>query len=274
MKNNSSLAFKMISHLKIAFTCIKEAYTLKDKITIIKYYSKFPFFLYTYLTHKNYSRELSRNVMIKNEYGLFFCGNNLSSVFGFSSLCEPEVRGHMKLDEGVFIDIGSNGGMYSIPMGKMLKDNGKVISIEPEKNNFSILQKNVSLNNLNNVITINKACFSIKSVLTLHLDGIGTGGHSLVKKDVGERTSKIQADTLDNIISELGLKRVDLIKIDVEGAEADVLKGAAKTLKKYKPKIVLEAWDKKYLLKILKILNPLGYSGKKLDKVNYLFVLK
>ena len=69
---------------------------------------------------------------------------------GATSICEPEVRKEFVLREGIALDIGSNCGMFTIPMAKMLGSKGKVISIEAEKNNIELLNKNVRLNNLDN----------------------------------------------------------------------------------------------------------------------------
>ncbi len=66
------------------------------------------------------------------------------------------------------------------------------------------------------------------------------------------------------------MNRVDLIKIDVEGAESEVLKGALKTLKKFHPQIIFEAWSKEDLEKSEKILKALNYSIKQLNAENYL----
>lgn len=71
-------------------------------------------------------------------------------------------------------------------------------------------------------------------------------------------------------MSELKIKKVDLVKIDVEGAEADVLKGATKTLKKYHPKIIFEAWDEQYLKKVKEVLKPFNYKIKQIAPENYI----
>ena len=62
---------------------------------------------------------------------------------------------------------------------------------------------------------------------------------------------------------------MDLIKVDVEGAEAEVLKGATKALKSH-PKIIFEAWNENYLEKVKKVLRPFNYKIKKTAKDNYL----
>jgi len=252
-----------------AITVVSEAYTFKDKLTILRYYLKAPFFMINHMMGRHNPRLLLQDVIIKNKYGIFFCDRNLYYALGFSSVVEPKIKEFLirNNSEGVFVDIGANGGMHTIPSARKME--GRVIAIEPESKNFEILKKNIRLNGLKNVIAINKGCFSRRGKLTFYLDD-GIGGHSFINKDIGHKHVKINVDTLDNILKKLKIKRVDLIKIDVEGAEADVLKGAMKTLKSSHPKIVFEAWDEKYLRKIEKILKPLNYKIVKIAEENYL----
>lgn len=66
------------------------------------------------------------------------------------------------------------------------------------------------------------------------------------------------------------LPRIDLIKIDVEGAEHLVIEGAMKTIKKFKPKILFEAWNEENLNKVTKLLSKLNYKVISIDGDNYL----
>ena len=131
-----------------------------------------------------------------------------------------------------------------------------------------MLKKNAKLNNLKNTTLINKALSDKKGKLKLYLAKGNLGHHSLVEK-VGEKYEEVEVDTLDNILKELKISKVDLIKIDVEGAENLVLKGALKTLENSHPKIVFEAWDKNHLDKIKEVLEPLNYKIKQINKVDY-----
>lgn len=156
----------MKERIESFFILMKEGYQLKDKIIILKYYLKAPLHLFNYILKKKNSRKLSGNVFIKNRYGLFFCGDNFSSVFGVGSMCEPTVRKELILKKGVAVDIGANCGMFTIPLAKMLGDKGQVISIEPERKNIKLLKKNVKLNKLKNISVIEKGCFSKKGIMT------------------------------------------------------------------------------------------------------------
>lgn len=253
------------------FIMMGEGYRVKDKIIILRYHLKAPIQFLNYLTGKKNSRKMYGDVFIKNKYGLFFCGNNFSSVFGALSTCEPEVRREFLLNEGVALDIGANLGMFSIPLGKKLGNAGKVIAIEAEKKNIELLRKNVRLNNLENVFVVGKGAYFKKGMVNLNIDNYGTGGHSIQKTDISEFGKKqvIDVNTIDNIIKECGIKKVDLIKIDIEGGEIDAFKGAEKTLKKDHPKIIFEALDEDEKKKIEKMLSKYGYKVRFLNGVNY-----
>lgn len=253
------------------FRLVEQGKTLKDKFIILAYlFFRSPLnYLGRYKKHK-----LFGDVTVKNEDGTFFCGNNIFSVWCGSSFHEPDIKKYFKLKEGIFIDVGANIGKYSIIVGKELNNFGKVLSFEPMRENFEILEKNIKLNNLNNVLSFELALGNKEGEATFYLDreGVGGGGHSLLKEAQTEKSGivKVQVKKMDNLLNSLKLTRVDLIKIDVEGAESEVLKGAKKTLKKFHPKIIFEAWDNNYLNKCLKILKPLKYHIKKISKDNYL----
>jgi len=254
--------------VKIFFFLMKEGYRLKDKMIILLYHLKAPVQLFNYLSGRKNTRKLVGNVFIKNKYGLFFCGDNFSSVLGVSSMCEPAVRMEMNLVQGVAMDIGANCGMFTIPLARKLGNNGRVISIEAERKNVELLKRNVKLNKLENVHIIDKGCYSKKGEMTFYLDRFGTGGHSLLEiKNAKKETIKI--DTIDNILRDLKIKHVDLIKVDVEGVEIEVFKGAKNTLKRSHPKMVFEAMTPKKIEEIKKFLSKYKYKIRKITDVNY-----
>jgi hypothetical protein len=79
---------------------------------------------------------------------------------------------------------------------------------------------------------------------------------------------EINVEKLDSIISRLQVRRVDLIKIDVEGAELDVLRGSQRILKDYHPKIICECLSKKSEKEIRKLLKKFKYNIKRVDEEN------
>lgn len=248
------------------FFLINQGLKFRDKIIIFSYLF---FNAVPNLFRKKKNHKLLGNVTVKSKDGIFFCASNIFSIWTGSSFHEPELRKYFKLKKGVFVDVGANIGKYSILVGKELISKGKVIAFEPMPGNFEILRKNIRLNNLKNIIPLQIALGNKEKETEFYIDaeGIGGGGHSLIKKTENKILVKVMK--LDNILSDLKIKKIDLIKIDVEGAEADVLLGAIKTLKKDHPKIIFEAWDTKHFSNVKKILLPLNYNIRKIGEQDY-----
>ena len=257
-----------------------QGYLLKDKLLLIRHYFKIPIFLIKslylnkVLTEIEYQyRILKGNVTIKNRYGIFYCGNNFFTVLPVITEYERHFDPYFKLSEGVFIDIGAHIGKYSIRLANSLKGKGKVYAIEPEKRIFKMLQTNVKLNRLENVTCINKGAYSSKKELTFYVTANpGEMYSSIYKEREDSKVEKIEVDTIDNIINELKISRVDLVKIDTEGAENDVIEGAKESIKKFKPNIIIEVSSSDSLKRITKTLTAFGYDNPiSIDEENYYF---
>ncbi|WP_415280892.1 FkbM family methyltransferase [Candidatus Nitrososphaera sp. FF02] len=140
------------------------------------------------------------------------------------------------------VDIGAHMGRYTIIGSKRVGPNGKVVAIEAHAGNFRLLDSNIELNRLSNVVAINSAVYSRKTSLKLYLPDEDQGytmHHSVMAgylstkyRDVEQKYASVKADTLDNLLSSAGIESVNWIKIDVEGAELEVLKGACDTLRR------------------------------------------
>ena len=97
-------------------------------------------------------------------------------------------------------------------------------------------------------------------------------GNDSVMDKISESHTKVNGFKLDTIINNLSLKQIDIIKIDVERAEATVLEGATETLKRFHPNIVFEAFTKERLNEIIKILEPFDYKTTQISSCDYLAV--
>ena len=153
---------------------------------------------------------------------------------------------HPKTGE-IVIDVGAHYGRYTIIAAKRVGPKGKVVAIEADPKNLEILNKNIKLNKLNNnVITCNYAVHSKETKIKLYTPEEASG-RTIYNTIMSERISheekfiEVNANTLDSILEENGIKheKVDWIKIDVEGAELEVLKGAHKILSESKNIILL-----------------------------------
>lgn len=155
--------------------------------------------------------------------------------------------------EDVIIDIGAHIGTFTILAASKLK-NGKVYAIEPSRENFEYLKKNVDLNNFSNVFISNLALADFKGVARLY-HAIGTRGHSITKK-FSKEYEEITTETLGNFLINNHIVHCDFLKCNCEGAEFKIILST--------PKSVLER------IKIIFIKYHLdcadGYSEKDLIK--------
>ncbi len=136
---------------------------------------------------------------------------------------------HYNIKKGqVIVDIGANIGIFTVKAAKEVGESGKIIAIEPEKRNLEFLKKNIEANNLNNVIIIPEGVWSKRTAKKLFLRGVG--GHSFFRRS--KSYEDINLDTLDNILKDLNIEKINFIKMDIEGAEIEALRGANTTLKK------------------------------------------
>ena len=143
---------------------------------------------------------------------------------------------------GIVIDVGAHYGRYTLIAAKRIGPKGKVIAIEADPKNFDMLNKNIKLNELSaeNVITLNYAASSIKSTVKLSIPDKKPGqtiySSIISNRAPTEKFIEVNANTLDNLLQEnkIPIEQVNWIKIDVEGAELEVLKGANDILSKSK----------------------------------------
>mgnify|MGYP001060765249 CR=1 FL=1 len=136
------------------------------------------------------------------------------------------------------IDIGAHIGKYTISSSKAVGGQGVVIAIEAHPENYRILERNIRLNGLKNVKAFNLAAWNEECELRIFAGD--TSGHHNVTTNMRMGQISVKAKAVDDIVNELSLDRVDWVKIDVEGAECEVLRGLKQTISKYRPKIVFE----------------------------------
>jgi FkbM family methyltransferase len=146
---------------------------------------------------------------------------------------EDVIIEHFRPKEGdVVLDVGAHIGRYTIIASKRVGPTGKVIAIEADPSNFEMLNRNIELNRLTNVTTLNYAAFSKKAKIKLYLPAgdIFTKYNTIMSNWVwvkpDDKFVEVNGNTLDNLLHEIGIRQVNWIKIDVEGAEFEVLKGA------------------------------------------------
>jgi FkbM family methyltransferase len=178
----------------------------------------------------------------------------------------------------VVVDCGANIGYFTLIAAKLAGDKGKVYSFEPEPGNFELLKKNIKVNSFSNVTPVQKALSDKKGELTLFLNNLNLGAHSIIDSDDPKRKGgsvDVKTITLDGFFEyDIKSSRVDFIKMDAEGAEGLVISGAQRILRENDLKILMEFWPsglRKLGTDPLKMLNDLegfGYKIKLLDDEN------
>ena len=202
--------------------------------------------------------------------GLQFCmktGNASSDhilkhgIFEYSLIkwCEQYLT-----SEGVFVDIGAHMGTYSLILSKKCKE---VYAFEAQRSTFDCLNIGICANNRYNIKAINVALGSNERIVTLHHVS-EDGGGSTVRADIPTISNQkilneeiVTMKTLDSY----KIKNIDFIKIDVEGYELEVIKGASMTLIDNNfPPFIFEAWSDEWYFKdkdlLLSYVKDLGYK--------------
>src|SRR5919106_2920587 len=168
----------------------------------------------------------------------FYCRINNREDLVFMTNHEEDIIEHFTPKEGdIVVDIGAHMGRYTIIGAKRVGAQGKVVAIEAHPGNFEMLNRNIKLNQLTNVIPLNYAVYSKETKVKLYLPE-EESGHTIYntmmvldRAKANEKFVEVNANTLDNLLQENGIEQqLNWIKIDVEGAEFEVLKGSADIL--------------------------------------------
>jgi FkbM family methyltransferase len=164
------------------------------------------------------------------------------------------------------LDIGAHLGYYAILMARLTGNNGVVVAFEPVPENFAMLQKNLALNALANVHYEPLAVSAEDGTLRLAIACDGefpkTASRSGFAVGKGRKALDVATCSVDTYLTRTG-NDPDLLLIDVERAELDVLKGAQATLRRARPKLVIElhGWDTPERDEVGKFLSRFGYQG-------------
>jgi len=190
------------------------------------------------------------------------------------------------------LDVGANIGYYTLLFAKIVGNAGKVFGFEPEPLNFNILKKNISINNYHNVVLEKTACSNKKGKTNLFLSYEGAQTHRIFRsKRVSKNFISVDVISLDDYFkNQTIMKKISFVKIDVEGAEYDVLMGMKSIIEENKKlHILLEFYpsnikesgsDPKALLNFLRdsgfeisYIDRIKNEVKKIDNIDSVFHL-
>jgi FkbM family methyltransferase len=165
-----------------------------------------------------------------------------------------EMKKHVAAGDTV-LDLGAHIGSLTVAMARLVGPKGKVYAFEPQRKIYRELVHNLELNQLTQVVPLRYALSSEPGILEMTYMVNDAASY------VGKGRDKVEGRTVDSF----GFSDISLMKIDVEGHEAHVLRGAKKTIEAFHPVIIVEIWDWK-LEDVMPILEGYGYSVRPISR--------
>lgn len=214
-----------------------------------------------------------KNITTVNAFGYWLLPLSLYKVINSGSQLFPsdkkKINYELLVDKAinqlrngdVFMDIGAYQGLYSKLGSSRVGIRGKVISIEPHPETFKSLQNNLS--RLGNTTCYNAAISDHEGLYKFFLYDHAASSSLIVNcgsaaKQQCKGVINVKATTVDSLINRFHLSCISMLKIDTEGTEFVILKGALKTLTQKKPKLVIEIHRDSYHVWVY--LKNLGYE--------------
>jgi FkbM family methyltransferase len=184
---------------------------------------------------KNILGFLIHNLTFQTEQ-LSFDGTNFlvykTRLYNNQELLSRDIKGYIhdyKLKRGdVVIDAGAYNGLFTIYAAIKVGSKGKVFAFEPDPFNSNLLKKNLMLNNLKNVKVIKKGLYNKEGVMKFDIQGLGS---NIITNQEFPTLNSIEVTTLDKELKKLKIKKVDFVKMDIEGAENEAVYGSLETIK-------------------------------------------
>lgn len=164
----------------------------------------------------------------------------------------------------IVIDGGANQGIFSLSFKSKIKEEGKIISIEPFKYAVVKLRKNFLLNKFKNYKIYKNILSNNNKSKKIYFSNNISEASIIFKR--GNNYKLIKSISIDRIVKLEKLEKLKLIKLDIEGAEYQALKGSYKTLKKFKPILYIEVSNDENYNKIKKFLKQFKYDCFCFDK--------
>lgn len=205
-----------------------------------------------------------------------------SNVFwrGSYSGSQLELLKQLLEPDMVFLDVGANQGEFTIVAASRLT-RGRVIALEPVSSLLGRLRRNVEANGFDNVSALPLGLGERPARLPIYTsdeafsDGTDHSGLPTLHPDAqrGRLLETIEIVRLDDLVEELALDRLDVAKLDVEGAELSALRGGAATIQRFRPWLLLEVDDRNCRRaghsaeELLQAVEALGYSILGFDRM-------
>ena len=215
--------------------------------------------------YKNLEKLYAGYAFTTEEFGLYLDPLDavLSKTVAFTGSWQPDETKFFKniVSSGMtIIDVGANIGYFTMLFSKLTGPTGRVIAFEPNPRSYSILEKNIRSSSSQNVILVKKAVSDYSGTTKLFLSQCNPTDNrifnsSIYETDDDRETIDVQVMTLDEYVQDM---KVDILKIDVQGAEMMVINGALQTIMNNRDlQIIVEFW-------------PIGLSSNGIKPMQFL----
>ncbi len=196
---------------------------------------------------------------------------------------EPAVRNEFVRHAaagGTILDIGANIGYYTMLGASLISRDSQILAFEPQPRVVAKLRRNIEFNRLRNVSVFPCVLSDSDGVCTFFVPKAGNEGHGSLQEngrfEVREKVA-VQSRRLDDVLTEMGDPEIGLIKMDVEGAELKVLRGAGKLLQRHrKPVLIFEANEDNCkpfgtcVFDLLRYIHGFGYRLRQIDREDWI----
>jgi len=189
--------------------------------------------------------------------------------WGLTDITRPKLYSFVNKGD-IVLDLGTNVGETLLNFAKLVGEDGFVYGFEPDEINFANVQKNIELNEFENIHVFNFGISDTRETLKLYRVDPHNLGMNRILSDTEaagfDDFTTIETRTLDDVVAENGMFRVDVIKIDIEGYEMHALRGSHNVLKKFKPRLFIEVGYTRMIKngtspnEVIELLNGLGYT--------------
>lgn len=156
-------------------------------------------------------------------------------IDGNYELTTRRLVGRLLPEGGTFIDVGAHVGLYSLIAARKVGPRGRVFAFEPEPDNFHLLTRNIELNGYRNITAVPMAVCDRCGQAQLFVSRQGNDRHSLFRNPrspLPEHCQTIATTTLDDFVASAKWPKIDLIKMDIEGAEQLAVTGMRRLIER------------------------------------------
>ncbi len=164
------------------------------------------------------------------------------SIHGVYEPCETDFIKKIIKKKDVVVDIGANIGYYTLIFASLVSDKGKVFAFEPDPENFALLIKNIQINGYKNIISEQKAVSDIDGKVRLFQNNKNKSDHRIYDSNDNRKAIEVDAVNINDYFRDTHFT-INLIKIDIQGAEIMALQNIDAILKKNMDiRIITEFW--------------------------------